>query len=176
MKHRFLLGILILTVAGISAEDFGSAGAMNQDHFEIEEMMNYAIQDEYLALTEYRALMEEFGLTRPYSNIARAEETHIVHLEELYDELGIDIPEVDAHDHIVLPDSPLEAAEIGIQAEINNIAMYNKFLATDLPENVREVFTFLRDGSENHLRAFQRQVSQASEPSGRGRGRGRNRA
>jgi hypothetical protein len=35
----------------------------------------------------------------------------------------------------VIPASLLEAAETGVQAEINNIAMYEKFLTYSLPQD-----------------------------------------
>jgi hypothetical protein len=38
--------------------------------------------------------------------------------------------------------------------------MYDKFLEDKkLPDDVREVFTHLRDGSKHHLAAFERQLS-----------------
>jgi len=170
-KNIYLFLMLTVLTAALSAGDFGSAGAAEREQFGLEDMLNYAIQDEHLALAEYEALMEEFGLDRPYSNIARSERTHIAYLEELYGKYGLTVPEVRAQDHLVLPDSPAEAARIGVDAEIANIAMYEKFLAEDLPEDVREVFSLLKKSSENHLRAFSRQVS--ASPAGRGGRSGR---
>ena len=163
MKRTILLTLLIaaLSITGLLAEDFGSVGALAAEEYTLEEMLQYAMEDEYTALEEYKALMEEFGLTRPYSNIAESEKTHIALLEELYNELGMDIPQVDPSEHLVLPSSPAEAAEIGVKAEIYNIDMYRKFLEQDLPDNVRDTFTRLMKASENHLKAFQRQVSRS---------------
>lgn len=45
-----------------------------------------------------------------------------------------------------------------VQAEIDNIAMYEIFLSHDLPEQVADVFSALKSGSESHLLAFQKQV------------------
>ena len=120
-------------------------------------------------MAEYEALMKEFDLDRPYSNIARSEKTHIAYLEELYRNHGLSIPHVSADDHLILPKSVNEAAQIAVQAEINNIAMYELFLKQDLPDDVRDVFSLLKNASENHLQAFQRQLSSAP-------GRGRERA
>jgi hypothetical protein len=170
MNKTSLLIIVMISVGFmIGAEDFGSAGARSQKDFELDEMLNYALQDEHLALAEYKALMKEFDLTRPYSNIARSEETHISYLEELYQNHGINIPEIEVEDHLILPTSASEAARIGVQAEINNIAMYEIFLAQDLPTDVLEIFIQLKRASENHLQAFQRQVNL---PPGRGRNKG----
>lgn len=59
---------------------------------------------------------------------------------------------------VVVPADPVSALENGVQAEIENIAKYDKFLstaaATPLPADVRETFERLKAASENHLRAF----------------------
>jgi hypothetical protein len=140
-----------------SSEDgFGARGAFAEDQFELEDMLMYAIQDEYLARQEYESIMEEYGEQRPFSNIIKAEETHIEMLKELYETYGIEIPEDTAIDHVVVPESLDIAFELGVQAEIDNIAMYDKFLEQDIPDDVRTVFIELRDASKNHLAAFEK--------------------
>ena len=146
--------------------DFGAKGAFENGDFELEDMLQYAIQDEYLARQEYESIMEEYGEQRPFSNIIKAEETHIAELKGLYETYGIEIPEDTAIDHVVLPESLDVAFELGVQAEIDNIAMYEMFLEQDLPDDVRVVFIELRDASENHLAAFEK------GPRGQGRGQG----
>ena len=42
--------------------------------------------------------------------------------------------------------------EIGVEAEIENIAMYESFLKRELPDDVREVYKRLKATSQNHLR------------------------
>ena len=51
-----------------------------------------------------------------------------------------------------------ESYQAGVNAEVNNIAMYETFLDQNLPDNVRVVFESLMHASENHLRAFQNQL------------------
>jgi len=148
-----------------SEHDFGAKSALEKEDFTIEEMLNYAIQDEYLARQEYEIIMEEFGEQKPFSNIIKAEETHIEMLKEIYEKYEYDIPEDNAIDYAVLPDSLEKAFDIGVQAEIDNIAMYEKFLESEMPDDIREVFIKLRDGSIKHLAAFERGV--------RGNGQGR---
>lgn len=170
MNKIFFIFILLIGLScSVFAANFGAAGVQNDKEYTLEEMLHYALEDEYLALEEYKALMEEFDLTRPYSNIARSEQTHIAYLEELYKAHNIPIPEISAGDHLLIPSSVTEAAEIGVQAEINNIAMYEKFLNQELPEDVKDVFILLKKGSENHLRAFERQLD--SSQGGRGKNR-----
>lgn len=175
MKKKVFLSTVVFFIGmAVFASSFGSAGALDAKEMDLEAMLKYALEDEHMALAEYEALMKEFDLDRPYSNIARSERTHISYLEELYETHGISMPKVNAEEHLVLPSSPQEAAEIGVQAEVNNIAMYEQFLEKDLPADVREVFEDLKKGSENHLRAFQRQLDKPSASGDRGRdGRGR---
>ncbi|MBN2260574.1 MAG: DUF2202 domain-containing protein [Clostridiales bacterium] len=135
--------------------DYGSYGALEDTDYTIEEMLIYAIQDEYLAKAEYELIVVEFGITQPFENIIKAEENHISILIPLFESYNIEVPENTAADHIVLPETLKEIFEVGVEAEVNNIAMYEMFLTEDLPDDLISAFTFLRDGSESHLRAFQ---------------------
>ena len=169
MKSRLFMVIALLFSVTSFAADYGAAGASMKKDMTLGEMLGYALQDEHLALAEYQAIMEKFGDQRPYANIAEAEKTHIAYLETLYKKLGLDMPEVNARDYIDIPGSLSQAAEAGVQAEIANIAMYEKFLKEDLPSEVRDVFVYLKDASEKHLSAFERQL----ETGGTGLGRNR---
>lgn len=146
----------------LSLVGYGAKGALADEDLSIIDMLTYAVQDEYLAHGEYAAIVEKFGDVNPYNNIMSAEETHLAFLQEVYSTYDLEFPEDTSADHIVVPDTLLEAAETGVQAEIDNIAMYELFLSYDLPDNVIEVFTALRDGSESHLLAFQKQVDRLS--------------
>ena len=142
----------------LSLEGYGAKGALADNNLTIMDMLTYAVQDEYLARGEYLSIIDKFGSQRPYSNIIRAEETHLAYLKEVYLVYGLDFPNDASVDHIVVPADLLEAAKIGVQAEMDNIAMYELFLTYDLPENIVKVFTALQRGSESHLLAFQKQV------------------
>jgi len=161
---KFLIATLLIgliATSGFAAEAPGSAGALTQESFTIEEMLHYAIQDEWMAEVEYAALMEEFGVARPFSNIREAELTHIDALLPLFETYGIELPE--KPDHVAIPDTLAETYQIGVDAEIANIAMYEKFLDDDsLPADIAAVFTRLMNASENHLKAFERQVDRSS--------------
>ena len=141
---------------------YGNKGALADDDLTLAEMMAYAIQDEYAARAEYEAIINEFGSQNPYANIIKSEMTHISYLNELYTAYDLTAPADTSAEHVVIPASLLEAAQTGVQAEIDNIAMYEKFLAEDLPDDVREVFTSLMKASESHLAAFEKQVDKLS--------------
>ncbi len=146
------------TDKSLSLEGYGAKGALADKNLTINDMLMYAVQDEYLAHGEYLAIVDKFGSQKPYTNIISAEETHLAYLKEVYLAYGLDFPADESAGHIVVPANLLEAAETGVQAEIDNIAMYELFLTYDLPENVFEVFSALKSGSDSHLRAFQKQV------------------
>ena len=158
----------------IQTNGFGALAALEKDDFTIEEMLVYAIQDEYMARQEYESIMDEFGEQRPFSNIIDAEVTHIQWLKELFDKYGYEIPTDDVAGYVVLPASIEAALEAGVQAEINNIAMYEKFMEEDLPDDIMDVFIELRDASQNHLAAFEKGPRGSGSGNGSGSGIGNN--
>ncbi|MDD2533116.1 MAG: hypothetical protein PHC86_00230 [Eubacteriales bacterium] len=141
---------------------YGAAGALSDEDLTVVDMLNYAIQDEYLAHGEYAKIIAEFGSANPYANIIRSEETHIDYLSEVFNDYGMNVPTDDSASHLVVPSSLLEAAQTGVQAEIDNIAMYEEFLGHALPLDVMDVFSALKTASESHLAAFEKQVNKLS--------------
>lgn len=142
----------------LSLAGYGSEGALSDDELTLADMLTYALQDENLARAEYDLILNDFGSVRPFTNIMRAEETHIDALLPLFSAYGVDVPADEGALHASAVDSLTEAYQAGVNAEVNNIAMYEIFLAQDLPDNVRTVFESLMHASENHLRAFQNQL------------------
>jgi hypothetical protein len=146
-------------IASASTSDFGAAGAKAQDSYTLPEMLTYAIQDEYLAKTEYQKIMDTFGVQRPFSNIIKAEDNHISELQPLFTQYDVPLPADTASDYVVIPSTLQDAYKAGVEAEINNIAMYEAFLEQDLPYDVNAIFENLKTASEKHLQAFERGVS-----------------
>jgi hypothetical protein len=164
MKRNLLLFVVICIVMALGAhvyaeELFGAKGAQQSSDPTLEQMLTYAIQDEYLARAEYRFIINEYGSVRPFSNIIQAEEQHINMLVPLFTTYGFAVPEDNAEEHIVVPKDLKEALETGVQAEIDNIGMYETFLKKSLPEDVRDVFERLKNASGNHLQAFRNALS-----------------
>ena len=147
----------------ITTEGYGSKGALADTDLSLADMLLYAVQDEYLAHGEYLAIIEKFGSETPYTNIVKSEESHLAALETLYSAYGMAFPEDTSAEHLIIPESLLEAAQTGVQAEIDNIAMYERFLTYELPDRVRDVFESLKTASESHLAAFQKQVDRLSK-------------
>lgn len=167
MKRNFkLLSALaiattIITTSGVvmAAEStYGSTGASADTSYTLSEMLTYAIQDEYMAQAEYDAIMDQYGVQRPFSNIIRAEAYHIELLTPLFETYNVALPVNDAATKVVLPATLTETYAIGVSAEVKNIEMYESFLKEDLPADVEAVFTDLMEASEKHLTAFERKV------------------
>lgn len=137
---------------------YGSAGALDDTSLTLADMLTYAIQDEYLAYAEYDRILSDFGNVRPFTNIIRAEATHVDALLPLFAAYGITTPADEGADRAVSVTALTNAYQAGVTAEVNNIAMYETFLDQNLPDNVRIVFESLMRASENHLRAFQNRL------------------
>jgi len=165
-KFTLILFALAAMAAAIASADpaWGAGAASSASDYTVESMLAYAIQDEYLARAEYAAIQQRYGIQRPFSNIQRAEENHIAWLVEAYRTYGIPVPKDDAARYVLLPSSLKEAFQTGVDAEIANIAMYDRFLAHPLMartenKSLRDLFTRLRDASKNHLQAFRTGLS-----------------
>lgn len=127
----------------------------SDQEYSVEEMLQYALWDEYMAQAEYNAIIDTFGDVKPFTMIVQAEQTHIDLLLPLFETYGIDVPENSASDNVVIPESITSALATGVEAETANIEMYQTFLAqTNLPDDVRTAFEFLVSASQNHLEAF----------------------
>lgn len=151
-------------ISGINLDDtsWGSVSALENSEFSIEDMLLYAIQDEYSARTEYEYIMQEFDVEKPFSNIINAEITHIEMLIPLFDVYGLDVPEDNSDEHIIELTTLISTFETGVAAEILNIAMYDLFLSQNLPADIRDTFTYLRDASVKHLAAFEKNLAKNS--------------
>lgn len=184
MKHRFIISIAMVTIistlilgcnnkpademkskknqstnSSVEASKtiaFGASGAKEDNDLTKEKMLTYAIEDEFLARAEYEVIMSKYGDQKPFSNIIKAEEKHISDLKELFSKYNIPIPEDKAKDYTAVPESLNEAYKAGVKAEIDNIDMYEKFLKQDIPQDIKDTFTALRDASKNHLNAFEK--------------------
>ena len=157
MKKLVLLTILAAVVlvptASAAVALSGAKAALADRDLTLADMLTYALQDERIARTEYRVILDTFGSSRPFSNIIKAEESHIRYLVDLFADHKLALP-ADTTAKPAAPKDWASAIETGRQAEIDNIAMYDRFLTQTLPTDVRQVFEQLKAASQNHLRAF----------------------
>ena len=154
-----LLVLAFLNVTVFAGTNFGAKGASKEPSLNLSNMLNYAIQDEYLAQAEYRYIIEKFGNKRPFSNIIKAEKKHIEMLIPIFNTHNISVPQDIAANHLIETRSMKDALKAGVQAEIENIGMYQLFLKQELPGDVRDLFKRLMKASQSHLRAFNKALS-----------------
>uniref|UniRef100_A0A7C3IH13 DUF2202 domain-containing protein n=1 Tax=Gracilinema caldarium TaxID=215591 RepID=A0A7C3IH13_9SPIR len=157
-------GLVFALDSGNNQTLYGNSAAKADTTLTLQDMLTYAIQDEYLARAEYQGIIAQFGTIRPFSNIIEAEGSHVSWLEQAFKNYKLPIPKDEAKAYIHVPATLKEAYEAGVQAEINNIAMYDRFLASPLVQDpkytdLKTLFTNLRNASKNHLEAFKNQLN-----------------
>ena len=114
------------------------------------------LADERKAHAVYEVVIEKFGSVRPFINILRAEEQHQAMLKALFDKYGVEIP-ADNTPIQTAPTTLIEACQIGVDAEIENDALYQDMLPNIEEEDIIAVFNSLADASRlMHLPAFER--------------------
>ena len=81
-------------------------------------------------------------------------------LQRQFEKYGLPIPKDTRAGHVKAPASLAEAAQLGIEAEKANVAMYDRLLArvTDYPDLARVLGNLQRASRDNHLPAFQAAV------------------
>lgn len=174
IRHGMTAGLAALALAGMIQI---SAPAVSQLPEEAQKALHAALDDEYRAYATYQVVIEKFGEIRPFTNIIRAEERHISFLKPLFAKYGLNVPENPYLSGSQRPEAPatlLEACQIGVQAEIDNAALYDNDVlpAVENYADITDVAILLRDASRNnHLGAFQRCVDRGGRM-GRGAGMG----
>ena len=126
--------------------------------FVLVDALAAAIQDEYHAEAVYQRVLLDFGTVNPFANIIRAEQMHAASLAGLFRSRSLDVPASEWNvDNVPRFASVREACAAAAQAEIDNVAVYDRYLGQDLPADVYQVFTNNRAASRNnHLPAFNR--------------------
>ena len=120
------------------------------------EALGMALDDEYEAWSVYDQVIADFSDVWPFTGIRTAEENHIAALVRLFDRYGLDVPENSWPGSVPTFETVTEACEAGVDAEIDNAALYDQlFSMVDNPDIVR-VFTNLQQASlTKHLPAFE---------------------
>lgn len=109
-----LIAGCLFVLPAVAESDFGAAGAEADSSRTLEEMLNYAIEDEFAARAEYEMIIAEYGELRPFCNIIRAEEYHIAQLIPLFHQFDFEVPEDASSSFVVVPESLENAFENGL--------------------------------------------------------------
>lgn len=123
--------------------------------YTLEEMLTYAIKDEYAAQALYSSAMIIDGSGEPFARLLQDENGLIDQLAQLLTDYGLVLPDLTAVREKQAITSLKEVCLAGIEAEKISIEMYHAFLAKDnLPDDVRHVFQLLLGTSQSHLDAL----------------------
>ncbi len=168
-KITLLAGALALSTGCANTATAGEEGGDGA-------ALRAALDDEYRAEATYAAVIAAFGEVRPFINIIEAERRHADQVKVQMDRLSISYDPANPYrGTLTAPETVLAACEQGVEAEIENIALYDRLLPTIQDAQVRETLTGLQSASrDRHLPAFQRCVARGGEM-GRGPGRGEGR-
>ncbi len=126
---------------------------------EISKAVKSAIDDEYKAYSTYDAVITKIGSVRPFSMIIRAEESHIASLKALLDKYGEAVPPNPYINNVEVKSTLADNCQIGVDAEIANIALYRDKLipVVSAYPDIKSVFEKLMNASEEkHLPAFEK--------------------
>jgi hypothetical protein len=136
-----------------------------------EDMLLYLIEEEKLAHDVYTVMYQTYG-SKVFGNILNSEQTHqnkvltLLQSRNIADPRSTDIgvftnPALQQlYDTLIAQgkQSVSEAYTVGKAIEEKDIADITKQLATASDSDIVSTLNALRDGSENHLRAFNRQL------------------
>lgn len=127
----------------------------NNEQEIISQVLRIAVYDEFKAFESYTKIIEKFGYLSPFVNIKEAEARHYSALISLLEKYQVEVPINNWAEKVEVPNSYVEACEIGVATEIKNIAMYENLLAYTQEEDIRDVLYRLQAASyNNHLPAF----------------------
>ncbi len=168
MKHIYKSGKILGLAAAVSmlaGTAFSTAQAESLPK-KTQKAILVALDDEYKSWSLYHAILEKHGTAKPFSNIIHAEKRHADALIELLKTYKLPIPknpyEDGTKEKLVAPDSILQACKEGVQAEIDNIKLYDEKIMPDVKgyATISAVMLRLRNASEErHLVAFKRCVN-----------------
>jgi hypothetical protein len=144
---------------------------------ELENDLLYLYQEEKVARDVYAELYDLYGL-RTFDNISSSEQKHMDAVEYLLEEYGFDysnisnekgvyqLPELqELYDEQIEKSSSsiINAIEVGATIEDLDIFDLDEMLSKNYDDEIERVLNNLKKGSENHMRAFIRQLNKYNE-------------
>ncbi len=139
-----------------------------------KDALIFAIQEEKVANNFYVAMDKIYGLN-VFENISRSEITHMNHIKSLIEKYGVDNPVTGSYEAAgSFVDAGLEkiyedlvrAGSVSVTEALRESATFEEIDIRDLTglaaatnnSDIKSTFNLLINGSENHLRAFVRNL------------------
>lgn len=153
-----LAGLATIGCSDDATSPDGAAGTTQLVAPALKSALDSTLIDEWHAEASYAAVLRDFGAVLPFANIIRAEQRHAASLLNIYVTRGLTVP---ANPYATVPAgygsfaSVAAACAAGVEAEIANIALYDRALALGPPTDIQFVWESNRRASlEQHLPAF----------------------
>jgi hypothetical protein len=156
-----VMTVIALSSFARAADAYGAAAVNENQTYTLEQMLTYAIQEEYLSYARNMAAAAKFDEVRPFSKIAEDAKMHIILLKALAEKFGVPVPLDESSGFVSAPETLEDALKAGSEAEKLTRRMYEIFLGHDLPGDAKLVFTAMRNASGNHLKAFEKSMLRA---------------
>ena len=185
MKNKIIMIMALAIISSISAAlSFVSPGSNTLTNLipagvftssltdDERESIIYMREEEKLARDVYTLMYTKYNI-RPFRNIKQAEQTHMDLMKDLMVKYGIDDPvssdEAGVFKNTELKDlysilveqgnlSLVDALKAGALIEETDIVDLDKQLKVTQNKDIKDTYDYLRYGSENHLRAFVRNL------------------
>jgi hypothetical protein len=154
---RHVLAAAVLVTGAIAACDEDPVVASATDLTPaIIAVLDTAANDEYHAEFIYLRVLADFGNVIPFFNVVVAEQRHSASLVGLLERRGAPAPANRwSLDNVPRFSTLRLACAAAAEAEVTNIAMYDRFLGLNLPADVRTVLSNNRRASiDRHYPAF----------------------
>ena len=170
---KLLLTLLSITIIIMSSLTSASAGSTDLSDEEINGIL-FMREEEKLARDVYLKFAELYDNIAIFSNIASSEQRHMDSIKKLIDRYGLDDPVGDnsigvftddslqnLYDSLILQGSVslIDALKVGSAIEEIDIIDISKYLEQNDEWMINRVYNNLLDGSENHLKAFVKELS-----------------
>jgi len=165
---KTLLGALLFSSIIATSSYASTSTTLTQTQ---KDDLVFMYQEEKVARDVYTALDDVYH-QKVFANITKAEQKHMDQVKGLLESYGIPVPVIEdtqgvfeneelqsLYDALVVQgeQSQEEAYKVGVLIEETDIADLEERMM-DAPDDVVKVFGHLLKGSENHLRAFNRQL------------------
>ncbi len=165
LRHLHFTVVALACLATLGCSDdatapFGATSATQVIAPTLKAALDTTLFDEWHAEAVYTAVVRDFGAVLPFANIITAEQRHSASLLNIYATRGLAVP---ANPYAAVPPgfgsfaSITAACAAGAEAEVANLALYDRYLAMDPPTDIRFVWENNRRASlEQHYPAFTR--------------------
>ncbi|MDM5270903.1 DUF2202 domain-containing protein [Sulfurovum sp. zt1-1] len=178
-RRNFLSKVMLTSIGGAAllSTSANAKSTQNQSLTEVQkDKLFFIYQEEKVARDVYITLGNIYTDENTFASIQISEQRHMDSARELCEKYGVDISNVDESQvgEFVLPvlqelydtcvstgeESILDALKIGELIELTDIDDLED-AAQDMPSDVITVFESLKEGSYNHLDAFQTAIARA---------------